>query len=114
MMRTKKRVNEERFCSIEDKEKKTNKIDIDTFFEKYKPEKNSFQKHSSFDGCMFETFGEELAYVKAHQEKYKDVWTITEEEGELFIEYGFHFVNRIGYFITKNIPLNPNIVVALP
>lgn len=52
----------------------------------------------SFGGCMYETFGEELDYVKAQPNK--RIWTIIDEEDELFFIAGYHFVNRLGYLIT--------------
>ena len=53
----------------------------------------------SFGGCMYETFGEELEYVK--QQPNKRIWTIVDGDGDdLIIIAGFHFVNRLGYLIT--------------
>ena len=52
----------------------------------------------SFGGCMYETYGEELEYVKAQPNKRR--WTIIDEGDELFFIAGYHFVNRLGYLIT--------------
>jgi hypothetical protein len=53
----------------------------------------------SFGGCMYETFGEELEYVKAQPNK--RIWTIVDTDGDdLIVIAGFHFVNRLGYLIT--------------
>jgi hypothetical protein len=65
----------------------------------------------SFSGRMYETFGQELAYVKemANQDR---VLTIIEgdevvfnDDGEddsvWYITSGFHYVNRIGYLVTE-------------
>jgi hypothetical protein len=53
----------------------------------------------SFGGCMYETFGEELEYVKAQPNK--RIWTIVDTDGDdLIVIAGFHFVNRFGYLIT--------------
>lgn len=85
------------------------------FFDKYTTEHNQVlikelytmgHEHSispddmcSFGGCMYETFGEELDYVKTKLNK--NIWTIVDnEEGDLTIIAGFHFVNRLGYLIT--------------
>lgn len=58
--------------------------------------------NNSDGGCMFETFGSEIDFViKTHKETPKKIWTIIESEGEMFISAGFHFVNRLGYFITE-------------
>lgn len=53
----------------------------------------------SFGGCMYETFGEELDYVRTMPNK--RIWTIVDTDGDdLLIIAGFHFVNRLGYLIT--------------
>jgi len=90
-----------------------NLITFEKFIEMFNPEINKFDTKASFDGYMFETFGEEFDYVKDNQEKYKDIWTFIEEDGEMLIVYGLRKVNRLGYFITRNIPLNPNVVVEI-
>jgi hypothetical protein len=53
----------------------------------------------SFGGCMYETYGEELAYVKAQPNE--RIWTIIDEDDKMFFIAGFHFVNRLGYLITN-------------
>ena len=53
----------------------------------------------SFGGCMYETFGEELEYIKAIPNN--RVWTIIDnDKGELIIIAGRHLINRIGYLVT--------------
>ena len=76
----------------------------DQFFARFTPAPNQFNPDSGFDGCMFETFGEELAYVQAHDCNL--VWTVVECDGQLSIASGFHFVNRIGYLIART-PVDP-------
>lgn len=53
------------------------------FYEKFKRQKNHFDKNASFDGCMFETYGEELDYV-FEMSKTSRVLTIIEgdEDGD--------------------------------
>lgn len=53
----------------------------------------------SFGGCMYETFGQELDYVK--QQPNKRIWTIVDEEGKLYVIAGFHIINRLGYLVTN-------------
>ena len=88
------------------------KISFEEFVDEYKPEVNKFNESASFDGYMFETFGEELEYVKKEAEK-GHAWTLIEEDGLMFIKYGFHFANRLGYFVTKYAPRFNNIIVKL-
>jgi hypothetical protein len=78
------------------------------FYDKYHPEFNQILLKTSiykpedmcaFGGCMYETFDEEFDYVK-NQPK-ENVWTIIDEEDELYIVSGLHIINRVGYLITK-------------
>lgn len=65
-------------------------------------------------GCLFETFGEELAYVR--QSPPKTIWTLIDgEDGDPYIISGLHFVNRLGYFLSDNaVPSDVTIGVAIP
>ena len=70
------------------------------WFDTYKPIKNSLDKSSSFDGHMFETYGEEVAFVKAQDEN--RIWMLGDgDDGGMYIWNGWGFVNRIGYFVTE-------------
>jgi hypothetical protein len=52
-------------------------------------------------GCLFETFGEELAFVR--QQDIRCVWTVLDsDDGDLYVASGFHFVNRIGYLVSRD------------
>lgn len=79
---------------------KFEEIDLDTFFEVYKPIKNPFDSNASFDGHMFETYGEEVEFVKQQDES--KIWMFGDgDDGGGYIWSGWGFVNRIGYFITE-------------
>lgn len=54
---------------------------------------------SSFDGTMFETHGDQKDYVASEVEE--RIWTLISVDDELWIVSGWHFVNRMGYFVTK-------------
>lgn len=80
------------------------------FYQKYNPEfnqvilskltnKGDIENATSFGGCMYETFGEEVEYLKKIPNN--RIWTIIDEDGEMFIIAGYHFVNRLGYLVTK-------------
>lgn len=69
------------------------------WIEQYKPIQNIISDDASFDGMMFETDGDELAYVKDHDNH--NIWTICDEGDKMFICADYHLVNRIGYFITE-------------
>lgn len=80
-------------------------IDWEEFVHKYYPVKNHIDDHASYNNCMFETFGEELAYIVSlsnNEESKKFVWTIIDSENEeTWIIPGYHYVNRYGYLVTE-------------
>jgi len=75
------------------------RITYERWLLKYRPIRNPFDSNASFDGCMFETYGADLQFVCAQHPR--RIWTLVQCDGELRICEGFHFVNRIGYFITE-------------
>jgi hypothetical protein len=97
------------------------KITEDEFYEKYKRVKNHLDDNASWDGCLYETFGDELQYCFELAKKENRVWTIVEcdeidfdgddddddDDDEIYeptcfyILSGFHYVNRIGFFVTE-------------
>lgn len=75
-------------------------MDYDVWLETYKPILNSIDTNASFDGMMFETYGEEVDFVKCWPER--QIWMYGDgDDGGSFIWSGWGFVNRIGYFITE-------------
>lgn len=66
---------------------------VDTF----KPIKNSFRK---YDDIAFETYGDEVEFVQKADNKY--IWTEVDGDSGTYIVSGYHYVNRIQYFITEN------------
>lgn len=75
----------------------------DDFWELFKPKVNFLDEFAGFDGCMFETYGPEVAYVlSVHRRSPRQVWTVIECDGELYIDAGYHHVNRLGYMVTEN------------
>ena len=92
------------------------KISWDEFVATYKPIKNHIDSNASVDGYAFETYGEEKKAVdEAYRNNPKTVWTMFDsnenDNGDpdaddyeplpLPIQCGFHFVNRLCYFITE-------------
>jgi len=69
------------------------------FEERFAPVKNHLNPNAPFDGCMFETFGEELEFVGAQDPAL--VWTVIDCDGTISIESGCHFVNRLGYLVAS-------------
>ena len=76
----------------------------DEWFNTYRPIPNHITPNASFQteegiGYMFETYGEELDFVKLQDPK--TIWTYFDgDDGGTYISDGYHVVNRIGYFVT--------------
>lgn len=70
------------------------------WFEQFKPVLNHIDENGSFDGYMFETYGDEVDYVKGQDVHH--IWMYGDgDDGGSYIWNGWGFVNRIGYFITE-------------
>jgi hypothetical protein len=77
----------------------------------YKPIYNHIDEHASFQdgsgqGIMFETYGDEVEFVKSQSPA--NIWMYgSGDDGGLYIWSGWGFVNRLGYFITE-VPCPPD------
>jgi hypothetical protein len=70
----------------------------DEWAKKFRPIQNQFYPDQP-ETTMFETYGEEVEFVRNYDPKY--VWTnLTGDESDLICA-GYHYVNRIGYYITE-------------
>jgi len=75
-------------------------IDFDEWVATYRPILNHIDTNASFDGTMFETYGDEVEFVKEQPEN--RIWMYGDgDNGNTYIWSGWGFVNRIGYFITE-------------
>ena len=74
-------------------------LTIDLWETTFKPIENTFDANASFDCIMFETYGEELEFVRS--QPYENIWTYVDSDGGTSIINGYHLVNRIGYFVTE-------------
>lgn len=65
-------------------------------------------------GCLFETYGEELAFVR--EQDPLTIWTFIDgDDGDCYVVSGYHHVNRIGYLISlKPVPEGTDIEVRIP
>lgn len=68
----------------------------DEFERKYAPIPNPPDQDEWF---LFETYGEDLDAVKAHDPN--KVWTLLDTDGVELIVAGYHFVNRTNYILTE-------------
>lgn len=77
----------------------------------YKPIKNNIDMNSSFNGTMFETYGEEVEFVKAQDQN--RIWMLGDgDDGGMYVWSGWGFINRIGYFITE-VPFPDNTTIQI-
>ena len=75
-------------------------LDYEEFVATYKPITNHIDKNASFDGMMFETYGDEYDFVKSANPNC--IWTYGDgDDGGSYIWSGWSFINRLGYFITE-------------
>jgi hypothetical protein len=73
--------------------------ELDAWEEKYKPIFNHNADNPIWEDYKFETYGEDLEFVKAQNPDH--VWTLVEgDDGNLYITNGFHYVNRLNYIVT--------------
>jgi hypothetical protein len=87
---------------------KYRRMTFNKWAETFCPVKNKLAKNAAGGGMMFETYGEEVDHVlsyangKACPGSERMVWTLVEgDSGRLVIVEGYHYVNRVGYFITS-------------
>ncbi len=88
------------------------KLTYDDFLEKYKPVENHIDSDAAFDGCMFETYGDELEYIEKTNPK--NIWTIIETDNDFSLIAGYHYVNRYGYFITEKQWKDKDLDIEIP
>jgi hypothetical protein len=80
----------------------------DEWEKKFKPINNHFSKDP--DEIMFETYGEEVEFVQNYDNKY--VWTRLQGDMSDLVCAGYHYVNRMGYYITE-VPWDDDMDYAL-
>lgn len=91
-------------------------MDYDKWLKNYKPIYNHLDDNASFQdetgkGIMFETYGDEVAFVKSQNPA--NIWTYGDgDDGGGYIWSGWSFINRIGYFITEN-PFPDNTIIQI-
>lgn len=79
----------------------TTKMSYSDWVDAFQPTQNEADESASYDGTMFETYGEDLAHVTTRAPNL--VWTLVETDaGGYLIVNGFQRVNRVGYFVTAN------------
>jgi len=92
-------------------------MDYDEWFDTFKPIPNHIDTNASFSdgeyGYMFETYGDELKFIQEADDNV--IWTYGDgDDGGTYIWSGYHFVNRIGYFITERPWVNDVQALVIP
>lgn len=78
------------------------KMTWEQFEERFQPIKNHITKREEFNGWLFETYDDDLAFVMDFANKNPEqVWTILDCDGATVIGSGYHLINRMGYIICK-------------
>ena len=90
-------------------------MEFDEWCDTYKPIINHLDPNASFDngegGIMFETYGDEVDFVKCWPER--QIWMYGDgDDGGSYVWNGWHIVNRIGYFITE-VPCPPDTTIQV-
>lgn len=88
----------------------------DEFLSRFQPIPNPLDETAGFDfgegGCVFDTGGQDLEFVRTQPPE--KVWTVVDGDDGLEITEGMHFVNRLGYLVTRHpCPKNTFISVDL-
>jgi hypothetical protein len=77
-------------------------MNVDKWEDKYRPISNTGGTYESWDGNLFETYGDdEETVITVARQTPRRVWTLVETHHGLVVTNGFHYVNRVGYFITE-------------
>lgn len=70
-----------------------------------------FEEYGVEDEKFYETYGEDLEYIKSMPDNF--VWTLVDgDEGQSLVVNGKAFVNRVGYYLTKK-PHNTNDLIVV-
>jgi hypothetical protein len=91
-------------------------LTFDEWLDTYKPITNHIDTNASFqneegEGIMFETYGEEVDFVK--QQDPNRIWMYgSGDDGGTYIWSGWGCVNRLGYFITE-VPFSDSEIVQV-
>ena len=68
----------------------------DEWFDTYKPIRNQIANDNTY---QFETYPPDITFVQSQPDN--NIWTELDGDEGVYIVSGFHFVNRIQYYITE-------------
>lgn len=77
-------------------------MNVEQWEDTYRPVTNVADDAKSWNGQMFETYGDDIATViEVANTQPRRVWTWIDGEDGSYIVNGYRLVNRIGYFLTE-------------
>lgn len=89
-------------------------MNYDEWVDTFKPVRNHIDENTAFDGCLFETFGDEVVHVREVLDIDEGrVWTLLGCDGSLYVSAGYSVVNRLGYFVTEVATTDPDLCVLV-
>lgn len=62
---------------------------------------NHLNDDASWGGTLFETYGDEVEFVKSMISQNRVMTVYDSDNGRVAVTPGFHLVNRIGYLVTE-------------
>lgn len=71
----------------------------DYWVENFQPVVNTIVEDHGEDTIYFETYGDEVEFVKAQDNH--NIWTEVDGDSGTYIISGYHFVNRVQYYVTE-------------
>jgi hypothetical protein len=75
---------------------------IEQWETEYQPVNNTGDEYASWNGQMFETYGDDNeAVLSVATREPRRVWTLVDTDDGLVMTNGYLFVNRVGYFVTE-------------
>lgn len=75
------------------------RLTMEEWEDTYQPMTNHIDPNASWNGALYETYGEELKFIQSLDHGH--VWTYMDgDDGGTYLVSGRHYVNRIGYLVT--------------
>ncbi len=89
------------------------RLSEEDFDKKFTTIKNHFDQNASWNGEAFETYGQELDFVR--KQNPDQIWTMVDgSDDTCFLLSGYHLVNRLYHLLTKeSVPENIEYEVEL-
>ena len=74
-------------------------ISVEEWESRYKPIRNVLDPNASWDGIMYETYGDDFNLVVKYPNE--QIWTYCDGNDGTYLYAGLYLADRIGYFICE-------------